>query len=371
MSFLYVGPRQVRHEVLMRVRDLMEWTDYGPKVQEIASVEDKDRLRDLAAEFLKNRNPLMINETLSSRSSSRVEFLKISPTGLRVIEETDPVDVSAAIMGVTQSHWIDGMPQTVSVQWELFDELVDTVPTIVSDPAGPFPGFISSDDPFIEWQNFLKTYKEPAILPVIVDDGRSLHVPLLSLFLVGLSIAATLRGCQKARPSGRGWFPVSAILGVTALLTIRIAIVDITNRLAGLPVESVVAKIVTGVLHNVNVAFIEKNPRSFDATLLEVVAYSELDSLKAELKRAFAIPVTGGGVATVNGIGDLHIANITSLDGIDGFRVLASWTANATGQHWGHVDLRNIRFRALMEFGLVDGAWRLAGLTVVDAQPVN
>ena len=29
MSFLYVEPREVRHEVLIRVRELQEWTDLG------------------------------------------------------------------------------------------------------------------------------------------------------------------------------------------------------------------------------------------------------------------------------------------------------------------------------------------------------
>jgi len=371
MSFLYVEPRQVRHEVLMRVRDLIKWAEIPRDGQALLSAEEKVRLKGVALSFFDDRNPLMIDGVLSKRSTSRAEFLRISPTGLQVIEGTDPVDVSAAIMGVIQSHWIESLPQNVSVRWELFDEQNETIPTTVSDPAGPFPGFITRDDPVIEWQNFLKTYNEPEISPVIVDDGRSIRLPVLAVFLLGLSIAAAALARRQTYLSKRGWTAVSAACAVAALAAIRVAIVDIPNPFAGLPDENAAAKVVVGVLNNVNAAFIEANPEALDRVLLGVVTGDEFASVEAELKRAFAIPVTGGGVATVNGIENLQISNITSLDGVDGFRVLASWTAKATGRHWGHVDLRNIRFRALMEFGLVDGAWRLAGLTVVDAQPVN
>ncbi len=371
MSFLYVEPRQVRHEILMRVRDLMEWTDFGPSLQEIASVEDKDRLKNLAAEYLNNRNPLMIDGNLSERSSVRVEFLNISPTGLELIGETDSIDVSAAIMGVTQSYWIDGLPQTITVRWELFDDVIDVVPTLVSDPAGPFPSFIEKDYPLIEWQNFLKTYEEPSFLPIIVNDGRFLNLPLLSLVLFGLSIVSALWRRQQARPSKLSRLTVSAILAVIALATIRVGTVAIPNPLTVSLDETVVAKVVTGMLHNVNVAFLEKDPRSFDAALQGIVADSESDSVKAELMKAFAIPVAGGGVASVNGISDIQFSNISSLTDADGFRVLAGWTANATGQHWGHVDQRNIRFRALMDIGLIDDTWQLMGLTVVEAQTIN
>ncbi len=371
MSFLYVEPRQVRHEVLMRVRDLMEWTEFPDDGQEILSAEEKDRLKGVAWDFFDDRNPLRIDGVLSKRSTSRAEFLRISPTGLQVIEETDPVDVSAAIMGIIQSYWIERLPQNVSVRWELFDEQNDTIPVTVSDPAGPFPGFVTRDDPMIEWQNFLKAYNEPEISPVIVDDGRSKRVPVLTLLLLGLSITAAALAHRQTRLRKRGWFAVSAACAVAAVVTIRVAIVEVPNPLAGLPDEKAAAQVVTGVLNNVNTAFLEKNPQAFDRVLLGIVADNELASVAAELKRAFAIRVTGGGVATVHGIEDLQIANITSLDGVDGFRVLASWVAKATGRHWGHVDLRDIRFRALMEFGFVDGAWKLAGLTVVDAQPVD
>ena len=62
---------------------------------------------------------------------------------------------------------------------------------------------------------------------------------------------------------------------------------------------------------------------------------------------------------------------IAALDGRSGFRTVAEWVAHASAGHWGHTHRRKIRFRALMELAEIDGAWKLAGLTVVDARQEN
>ena len=68
----------------------------------------------------------------------------------------------------------------------------------------------------------------------------------------------------------------------------------------------------------------------------------------------------------MNAIEDLVVKNIVALDDRAGFRSIAEWTALASGDHWGHPHLSRIRFRALMELGEVEGAWKLAGMTVLD-----
>lgn len=84
--------------------------------------------------------------------------------------------------------------------------------------------------------------------------------------------------------------------------------------------------------------------------------------------RALTIKVAGGGIARVNAIEDLAVSDITAIDGRSGFRSLAEWTALASAGHWGHMHLRRIRFRALMELAEVDGAWKIIGMTVIDAR---
>ena len=154
MSFLYVEPREVRHEGIMRVRDLQLWTDLNLKDNEVLDVEDQKHIKEVANTFFMQRNPLKIDGVLSNANTVRAEFLRITSTGLRVIEETGPLDFSTAILGVSESHWIKQLPQNVTVDWNMFTERVDRLPSTVTDPAGPLQGFVFEDDSIIEWQNF-------------------------------------------------------------------------------------------------------------------------------------------------------------------------------------------------------------------------
>ena len=320
MSFLYIEPRQVRHEMLVRVRDLMEWTQEDPDVRAILSGDEKLQLQQAAREFFIGTNPLRIDEVLARKSAFRAEYLRITPVGLKVIEPDVPIDASAAILGVSLSYWIESLPMTVSVDWQLFDERVQRVPTNAIDPAGPFPGFVTADDPRIEWQNFLKKYQEPVVRMISTDSDGFVNWKALRLAFLGT------------------------------------------------PDEETAARIVRDILENSAVAFLERDPEALDAALLNIVANEGLADVRTELARAFAVPTTGGGVASVESIRELELTDITELSTAEGFSVLAGWTETAAGRHWGHVDNRNLRFRALMDIVHDDDHWKLLGVTVVDIQ---
>ena len=368
MSFLYVEPREVRHEVLVRVRDLQDWTDLRLKSGATISADEQARVKDLARAFLAKRNPLKVDGALSKPSSSRAEFIKISLTGLQVVEGVKPLDASTAIVGVILTYPIKRLPQHVSVEWELFNKRIDRVPTTAIDPAGPLSSFVTAGDPTIEWRNFLLKYKEPKVLPIILDAGHTIGVPAVSLALLILCFGAGLFALRPRLLPRRGWVAVSVLGGVAAALFIRVAVIEVKNPLSGPPDEKATAQIVMRMLNNVNHAFVEKDPSSLHQALEVFVDEDRLKDVKTELGRALAIKVPGGGTARVEAIQNLVIKDIADLDGYSGFRALAGWTARASAGHWGHAHRRTIRFQALMELAEVGGVWKLIGLTVVDAK---
>ena len=158
---------------------------------------------------------------------------------------------------------------------------------------------------------------------------------------------------------------------VAAVLFLRVAVIDMANPFAGPPDEVISAQILSGVLANVNHAYLEKDPAELRQALEVIVATEALTDVEEELGRALAIKVAGGGIARVNAIENMVLKDITSLDGRPGFRSLAEWTAKASAGHWGHAHRRTIRFRALVELVDDEGAWKLAGITVVDARQMN
>jgi hypothetical protein len=368
MSFLYVAPREVRHEILTRVRDLQEWTDLGLTGGATIEPDQQAALKDRVRAFFVARNPLKVDGVLSEPASSRAEFLTISLTGLQVVEEAEPLDLSTAIVGVILSYPVKHLPKHVSVEWELFNDRIERIPATTIDPVGPLASFIDARDPTLEWQNFLKKYQEPEVSPVVLDDGRVIGFPVLSMALLIFCLASGVLAVRPRFGSRRGWATLSALGAVAAVLSIRVLVVDVKNPFAGPPDEATSAQIVTRVLNNVNHAFIEKEPKALRRALGVVVAEDRLGDIETELQRALAIKVVGGGIARVNAIENLVVKDITALNDASGFRLLAEWTAKASAGHWGHAHRRTIRFRALMELAEVEGVWKLTGLTVVDAK---
>jgi phosphohistidine swiveling domain-containing protein len=369
MSFLYVEPREVRHEVLIRVRDLQDWTDLGLSGDTTITAEEQSQVKNRARAFFAKSNPLKVDGIKATPAFSRAEFLNISLTGPQVIENEKPLELSTAIIGIILSYPVKHLPKNVSVQWELFNERVQRIPATAIDPAGPFLSYVEASDPVLEWKNFLLKYQEPRITPVMVDAGRAVSVPLLSLILAICALAAFVRAVRPKHMSRRLWVVVSALMAVAAVLLVRVAVINVANPFAaGPPDKAASIRIVTHVLNNVNHAFAEKDPSALRKALAIVVADDTLGDVEAEIGRALAIKVAGGSIARVDAIEDLALQEIVALDGRSGFRTLAEWSARASAGHWGHVHRRTIRFRALMEIVNVDGVWRLAGMTVVDAK---
>lgn len=371
MSFLYVETREVRHEALLRVRDLLEWTDLGLSGSTTLSAEDRSSVKEMVHSFFAARNPLTIDGMPSVPSASRVVFLKITPVGIRLIEAGEPVELSSAIVGVSQSHWTRQLPQDVTVEWNLFNDRVEAVPSTVTDLAGPFPNFVTADNTTILWKNFLNTYEEPSLLPVVQDDGRTIGIPMVSLAMLVLCVGFGVLALRPRYLPARAWVGLSAVCAVAVVLLLRVTVVDVKSPLAGPPGEVAAALIANDVLTNASIAFMEKDPAALDKALEVIISSEQFEEVADDLRRAFAIKLSTGGIARVESIVDLTLENTANLDDAEGFRTLANWTAHATARHWGHIDQRAIRFRAIMELAEIEGAWKLTGLTVVDVKPLE
>jgi hypothetical protein len=61
MSFLYVEPYEVRHEILTRVKDLEEWMEVGLRGDEYIEIDELDSLRQRIGEFVLTRNRASID----------------------------------------------------------------------------------------------------------------------------------------------------------------------------------------------------------------------------------------------------------------------------------------------------------------------
>jgi hypothetical protein len=367
MSFLYVEPNEVRHEVLARIRDLEEWMDLGLRGADSIGPDEWDGLMARVGAFLLTKNPVMIDGMPAEPALARTSFVTVGLRGIQVVEKPQRLDVSTAILGVILTYATDGMPNEVTVDWELFTDQIQRVPASIIDPAGPFKSFADPDDRIIAWQNHLIDYRAPTVEAVPLGPGRHLRLPVPALALLLLSIGAGSLAVKPRLLSRKAWIgaAVASILGAGLLSSV--AVYEVENPFAGPPDDEAAAKIVAQLVGNLHNALqLREESKLQDAIALNV-SPQKLDAVLPEARRALAIEIQGGGTARVDSVDDVVVRDIESLDG-GGFRAVTEWRADASAGHWGHLHQRRMRFSALMELQPVDSAWKLTGLTVVDVR---
>jgi hypothetical protein len=307
MLFLYIEPRQVRLESLMRINDIEKWSNFNGKNTRTNTDGKQQRLLNHIKKHFADSNELLINGNSVKPDSVRVEFLNVTLSGVKVIDTETSIDASTVLVGVSQRYYVDKLPNSISTRWSLFNERVDRIPTIVTDPAGPFPSFIDKTSPDLKWQNFLKTYTEPAIQPVNIETGFSIKLPYI--------------GEKKII----NWPPDQQETST---------IIDKVSKLS--------------------------------SKLATIASTEQIDILQKELAKLYSPKVSGGGVGAIQEFDDLKIIDVRELDDPDGFSATVSGSAIIDARHWGHVDRRQVEFQMLLDLIEYNKKWRIADLTVID-----
>jgi hypothetical protein len=367
MSFLYVEPYEVRHEVLARIRDLEEWMDLGLSGKDSIEPQEWEGLMARVGAFLLAKNPVEIDGMPAEPSLTRTDFVTVGLRGIQVIEEPQHLDISTAILGVILTYETDGMPDRVTVDWELFTEQIRQVPATTIDPAGPFLSYADPDDRLITWQNHLIDYREPVIEPVAFGPGRMLHLPVPALILSLLSLGAVGFAVKPRLLPRKAWIGAAVAGFVGVGLSSSVAVTEIENPLAATPGSEEVTTVVARLVGNLHTAQQLRNDGQLREAMVRTVAPRHLEEVMSEARRALAIEIQGGGIALIDNVDNVTVSNIESLGG-GAFRTLAEWRADAIAGHWGHVHRRRVHFTALMEVTPSERAWKLAGLTVMDVR---
>ncbi len=125
------------------------------------------------------------------------------------------------------------------------------------------------------------------------------------------------------------------------------------------------------MLENARIAFIEKDPENILRVLGEVTDTDEPTLLNKELAKLFSPEVSGGAVGEVQVFNDMNIENIRRLDSPESFSTTISGSASISAKHWGHIDLRQVKFQLLLDLIEVNNEWQLADLTVIDLKEQN
>jgi len=376
MSFLYVEPFEVRHEILTRVKDLETWMDLGLRGDEYIEVDELEPLKQRIGDFLLTQNPVLVDGKALKPILDRTNYVKVSITGIQLVEKPQRLEISTAIVGVIIAYITEGLPQQVTVDWQLFTDQVQQVPATATDPAGPLPSFVSPDDNLLTWTNFLKNYQMPTVRQVAVADTLGdVNIPVGSILF---AVAILPVGWRLRAASREGKPLVAQSVMILVLLGGALASYPYTQVSVAKPVlmagelnDQQAQQLLQALLKNVYRAFDFRDENDVYDKLALSVEGDLLTDIYLQNRKSFAVQKAGGAQAKVKDV-DIQHAQAERREGdTPTYAIRGQWTATGTVGHWGHVHTRQNQYDAIVTVKADQGDWKISGLELLEEQRID
>ncbi len=376
MSFLYVEPYEVRHEILTRVKDMEQWMELGLRDPEYIEIDELESLKKRIGEFLLGKNPVKIDGAAVKPILDRSNYVKVGLNGIQLLEQPERLEVSTAIVGVIITYLTSDLPKEVTVDWELFHEQIERIPATATDPAGPFVSYITQDDSLFTWTNYLKKYTVPTVEQVAVRGSLGdVRIPLVSL-AAGVVFVLLLGWLWQRRRSDK---PLR-MLGVGLLVAAAAAVAGwpYAGHIVARPAliaadlsEDQSKVLLQAMLKNVYRAFDFRDEEDVYDKLALSVDGELLADIYLQNRESFAVQRAGGAQAKVKSV-DILSAIAERADGGDlAYRIRGNWTATGTVGHWGHIHVRENLYDAEIRVEAVDGKWKITELEIVEEKRIE
>lgn len=376
MSFLYIEPHEVRHEILTRVKDLEAWMDLGLRGNEYIEVDELDKLRQRVGEFMLKKNPVLIDGQSLKPILDRSNYVKVGIKGIQLLEQPERLEISTAIVGIILAYIPDGMPKEVKVDWELFTEQVTRVPATATDPAGPLPTYLTPDDNVHIWTNYLKNYVPPTVAQVsLAETMNKMEIPwasILTLFLL-LLLAYLIYKHKKYQLPFRSLlivFSLFLVIGIVLYPVVRITVNRPVMLVQNLN-ETESSKVLNSLLKNVYRAFDFRQESDVYDKLALSVEGDLLSEIYLQNRKSFAVKKAGGAQARVKEVEVISVEAIPDKEKDHSFVLNAKWTAMGTVGHWGHVHTRKNYYDAAVTVEIIDGSWKITNLELLEEKRLD
>ena len=353
-GFIYVEPYEVRKEIIARPRDLQGWLDLGLSDRKTIPVELQADLKRKVAAFLRQHHVVRVDGRAIEPELARINFLERTLRTSRVIDPPVELDVDAALLGVIFVYPTDGLPERVTMDWDLWNERIQQIPAASVDQAGPLPVFLEPDYRVLEWRNFLKNPVLPTLRVLAPPPSTLARSTLYARWLFLALGALALARWARARELRLGVVAV-ALLSATVgcfWLSRDAALSDARAR-----------QLVNDLLHNVYRAFDFRQEERIYDTLVRSVDGDLLTQIYLETRRGLELANQGGARAKVK---DIELVDLTAerSDG-GGFVATTTWNVSGSVGHWGHIHQRRNQYRAELSVSPVNGVWKLVGLDIL------
>ena len=381
-SYLYIEPYEVRHEMLLRVKDFKPRLDLGLQDGHWVEEGEREALKKKISDFLLAHNRLSVDGTDIQPQLDRVEFVRFDRSGIIAVGEHDRLETETALVGVILAYLTDRPTRRLRLQWDMFGANQGERQVSLIQGKESFDGYMNPRQPFFDWSQ--EDSLDPAppkeelgdLLPTMQADTPKgafiFFIPwMMAAFVFGLSLLML-----KPRRVERG--TVNTVLGIFVIVAFGLMFHPVPGSMAGkkdihVPAkldESQVKALLQALLHNAYRAFqlrdeekaYDRLAKSMDGTLLDDIY---LQQRKAILRQAKGL----GGEGKVDRIEvlDSHVHGLGQQPGV--VQVTSRWLAHGSVSHWGHAHERHNLYQArLILRNSNEGGWKIVGMEFLDGQ---
>jgi len=358
VAFLTVEPFEVRLEYLLRAADLK-----GP-VDPIEPAE-QTQLIDRVLPIMQRGTLVTIDGQKAEPNLARGDFVTVSANGVLTRPEPIAEPLNEAVIGLTWVFDTGGLPDSLTLAFNVFAEILPAVSMTVTDALGSRLETLTPRSPTVSWGNRLTGFEVQEIEPVAVVPPRGPIVTLV-LLLAGLLLIIWRRrgGPQWSRPL------VTALL-ILAALTYPLVRTPLAGPLAqawrlG---DAEAGAVLDDLLTNVYRSFDMRDEGAIYDRLARSVDGDQLTEIYLQSRRSLEMENRGGARGRVD---DVEILAVHSMEGADrdGLQVDLTWKVSGSVSHFGHIHYRQNRNRAVVTLVPVDGVWKIEDMEILEEERV-
>jgi hypothetical protein len=376
MSFLYIEPYEVRHEILARVKDLEPWIDLGLRGEGFIEADENKSLKQRVGEFFLQQDNVLIDGRKLKPILDRISFVKYARTGSTFLIQPEKLPIHTAVVGVIVTYVTKELPQAVTSEWSLWSNRIQKVPANAIDPAGPFPSYLTPDDNILTWTNYLKNYQMPTVAEIEIDESlTTMKIPLGSVLciMVLVPLGWQLRK-QKKNNRSIGIHLVLAVvfiagsIGLYPFLQLAVAKPAV---LAPKMTNNNAVSVLDSLLNNIYRSFDFREEEDIYDRLATSVSGDLLSEIYLQHRKSMVVSQAGGAQARVKAIEILDV-DVSHHDD-RGLSLLfhAKWTAMGSVGHWGHIHNRKNQYEADITVEPMDGAWKITQLELIEEKRID
>jgi hypothetical protein len=95
-----------------------------------------------------------------------------------------------------------------------------------------------------------------------------------------------------------------------------------------------------------------------------------LTDIYLQNRQSFEIRQAGGAQARIKDVEILSVEPISTREGAD-LSLRSVWAARGEVDHWGHRHQRRNLYEAIVDLGVVDGAWKIIGFETLEERRIE